>query len=58
MGETQRIIKLSNKMYHVIRVKLKINAFYAKKKVFIQIQKIKWPTAVNYKVFLSVIHDR
>lgn len=32
MGETQKNIKLSNKMYHVIKVKLKINSFYEKKK--------------------------
>lgn len=58
-GATQRNdIKVSKKMYHVIRVKLKIDAFYLKKKVFTQIQELKWPRAVNYNLFLSGIHHR
>lgn len=32
MGGTQENIKLSNKMYCVVRVKLKINLFYRKEK--------------------------
>lgn len=57
-GGSTKDIKLSDKMYCVIRVKLKINVFYVKKIVLIQTEKIKWPRAVDYKPFLSVIHNR
>lgn len=55
MGGAQRNIKLSKRMYCVIRVKLKINVFYVKKIVLIQIEKIKWPRASDYKT-LSVCY--
>lgn len=59
MGGTQsNNIKMSKKMYHVIRATLKINAFNLKRKVFIQTQGLKWPRAVNYNIFLSGIHSR
>jgi hypothetical protein len=38
MGRIQRNIKLSNKMYHDLRVKLKINASFLDKKLYSNIE--------------------
>lgn len=58
MGGSQRNIKLSKKMYHVIRVKLKINAFHVKEKSLDSNIEVKMAYSSDGKLFLPVIRNR